>query len=703
MNFSNSPFSDSGNPKQISTQLSRQIVFGLLLIGILASISFFLQRYLIERQRSSAAEINVSGRQRMLSQRTALLALQAAYAPNASKTKLLALHAKLVLLMQKSHIGLVDGNKDMNLPGSPPPWVAEMYFGKPGLDKRVRNYITTHQSLGEVLKDQKISLDNPLLSSILDTAPHLLKDLHRTVGRYVDVSNTQVDHLQSMQAGILGLIYLLILLEGLFLFRPMVNSIVDHIKIIAKERRILQRQKNAMQLVLDNMGDGIITLNYDGTLRDICSSNIYTWFGNNHNNQVQTLFFKDDSERAELLEIGLEDIKDNFMPFDIIVSQMNRRITMPGGVIFEFIPKKVSDAEGDYLLFLVEDITSHLMAARLAAENQEFHELVGRILEDPVGFREYIDEIEMMIKNIEHMSPGAPEFARRLHTIKGNSAIFGMQEFSVLVHEIESEISELELKEVSVGKIVQRLQKNWKKSLARVDQFIRHSEKDAITITRSEHKRMVHRLEALKVDSYIIKTLKNWANDPVMAKLQQLAIKTEKLSVRIGKPVQVKLASTNVRLPRAYLNDFWPTLIHVIRNSIDHGIEKPEERVAIGKSEKGCIEITCTLKERIEITISDDGPGINWSRLREKHRNRGHTDYEKTEDLLFVDGLSSKDEVSQLSGRGIGLSEVKQYSDKWNGKIEISTQKNQGTTFLFSFPVPNEDLPTDANLTENRL
>jgi two-component system chemotaxis sensor kinase CheA len=137
---------------------------------------------------------------------------------------------------------------------------------------------------------------------------------------------------------------------------------------------------------------------------------------------------------------------------------------------------------------------------------------------------------------------------------------------------------------------------------------------------------------------------------------------------------------------------FIKTLVHVFRNAIDHGIESMDERAEIGKDEVGTI--TCTAKQvdkNLYITIADDGRGLNKDKIIAKAQqlsiDTNGMDDMQIYSLIFSDGFSTKEEISEISGRGVGMAAVKFECDKLNGLIKINSQKDVGTTIEFIIPL----------------
>jgi chemotaxis protein histidine kinase CheA len=143
-----------------------------------------------------------------------------------------------------------------------------------------------------------------------------------------------------------------------------------------------------------------------------------------------------------------------------------------------------------------------------------------------------------------------------------------------------------------------------------------------------------------------------------------------------------------VRLDPGSWAAFWTTLVHILRNAIDHGLESSQERQLAGKPAAGKLWLEAgRVGDRITISIRDDGRGIEWEKIRARAIKLGIASTTASDliDALFADGLSTREEVSTVSGRGVGLSAVKQVVLELGGTIEVETVLGQGTTFRFTF------------------
>jgi two-component system chemotaxis sensor kinase CheA len=160
-----------------------------------------------------------------------------------------------------------------------------------------------------------------------------------------------------------------------------------------------------------------------------------------------------------------------------------------------------------------------------------------------------------------------------------------------------------------------------------------------------------------------------------------------------NKKAEVIIKGDNLLIDKSYLELLDAPFTHMVRNAADHGIESPEERKELGKSETGLIEAEMKETERsVELIIRDDGKGIDYEAVSAKAAEMGiikpgeYVDNDSLTSFLFMSGVSTAQEVTEISGRGVGMDVVKTNIEEAGGNIKILTEKNKGSTFTISLP-----------------
>ncbi|ERM92311.1 chemotaxis protein CheA [Caldanaerobacter subterraneus subsp. yonseiensis KB-1] len=168
------------------------------------------------------------------------------------------------------------------------------------------------------------------------------------------------------------------------------------------------------------------------------------------------------------------------------------------------------------------------------------------------------------------------------------------------------------------------------------------------------------------------------------------------LSHELGKKITLNMYGQETEVDRTVIDEIGDPLVHLIRNSIDHGIEPPEERIKKGKPEVGTINLKAYHEgNNVIIEVSDDGRGIDIEKVKEKAIERGlytqeqiaNLSKDKIFEILFKPGFSTADKVTDISGRGVGLDVVKNKIESLNGTIEVFSEPDKGTKFVIKLPL----------------
>ena len=166
------------------------------------------------------------------------------------------------------------------------------------------------------------------------------------------------------------------------------------------------------------------------------------------------------------------------------------------------------------------------------------------------------------------------------------------------------------------------------------------------------------------------------------------------LSSRLGKKIRLQISGEQTELDKTVLEKIGDPLVHLVRNSVDHGIETTQARLEAGKSEEGTIHLNAYHKGgAINIVISDDGGGLNRQRILEKAQSKGLVDPAavltdaQINDLIFLPGFSTATQTTDLSGRGVGMDVVRRNIKDLGGNVELKSELGQGTTITITLPL----------------
>jgi len=224
-----------------------------------------------------------------------------------------------------------------------------------------------------------------------------------------------------------------------------------------------------------------------------------------------------------------------------------------------------------------------------------------------------------------------------------------------------------------------------------------------ITVSVEEYEELLHALEPAGSSRALARRVASWRDEPIARRLERMKDQIEVLSRKLGKAEpDVIIEARAVRLPHGSFPELWAALTHVVRNAVDHGFQTAEERTAAGKSPKNRVWLRAFEDgdRGFVVSLGDDGHGIDWEKLAQKASAAGlptatRADLERA---LFTDSISTREHVSETSGRGVGLGAVRSVVAALGGRIEVESAAGRGTTFRFALPWPSAQAEASASI-----
>jgi two-component system chemotaxis sensor kinase CheA len=443
-----------------------------------------------------------------------------------------------------------------------------------------------------------------------------------------------------------------------------------------------------MHLVLDNVDQGFATLAPDGRMRGGRSRVIGEWFGSGTDGtEFGSYLAASSAAFGQAFRLAWLQLRDDLLPLELCLDQLPKQLIQGTRTwSFRYLPF-FQDKQLDGVLVVAKEITARLAREREDAEQHELMQAFTRLMRDRSGFASFASETTTMIGALHSraLEGDPPRLVRTLHTLKGNAAMMGLSRLAQQCHELEEELSSSAR---CSDEGLDELSRCWQRIHEQIARFAPTGER-AIEVPAPEFASALARLAKEPIAPELLEQIKNWRLEPASQLLERLAEQARALAQRLGKgELEVVVRAERVRLDGQKWRSFFNELVHVVRNAIDHGIEAPEQRRATGKSPQGQLVLGAQLAGGVlSFEVSDDGAGIDWELMRERGQARGlpcATEQELLE-VLCLDGVSSRTQTTETSGRGIGMAAVKQCVKQLDGRIEVRSSK-QGTTWLFQFP-----------------
>lgn len=362
------------------------------------------------------------------------------------------------------------------------------------------------------------------------------------------------------------------------------------------------------------------------------------------------------------------------------------------------------DAKGNLekVILIGEDVTEKNKAIAESKELTERVERVSKVSADIAGFKEFMisskDLFVLCSSQIQNYRPDQDEeLKRNLHSLKGLLGIYSFNSCVEQIHELENILQvdpETKIQEaLALFKVIFSVFTSQSQDIIKLLALNTEGNIKFYNITKI--KKLEEAVAAIKNESIamVMEEIDKFPIEQVFTKYKSHAQSVaEKL---VDKKVNlVYQKSSEVSYEEIQRLD--PVLVHILNNSIDHGIESTDARTQVSKSEYGSISIVCTRlpDQSLELVISDDGKGINGDSVLNKALMMGLINEKEAEvfteadkvNLIFLSGLSTKDEASEISGRGVGMDAVKNYVESLGGSIQLLSQVGRGTTFTLKIP-----------------
>lgn len=506
--------------------------------------------------------------------------------------------------------------------------------------------------------------------------------------------------------------------------------------MIAKieERSALLRQKTKdIQSMLQNIPQGILT--FEGSR-----------INSEYSDYLETIFETKDIAGRDLMEVVFSNsnlgtdtlsqvdavigacIGEDLMNFEfnshLMIGEFEKKMPDGRAKALDLTWSPITDETGTImrLMLCVRDVTElRKLAAEADAQKREL-EMVGEILavtqekfqEFVTGALGFVEENEKVLRASDRQgSEAIAQMFRNMHTIKGNARTYGLKNLTNVVHEAEQSLDALRqpqaemtwdreqlLNELAgVRSAIERYAKINDLTLGRKGPGRRGNVDRYLMVDRASIDQALQRLEAANTSSLhelaeagkeVRKALRLLGTEPITETLAGVLDSLPSLAKELGKEVPaVKIDDHGFVIRNQASGILKNVFMHLIRNSVDHGLEPAQARLSQCKAAAGTLKLEAGVTDRmLHIDLSDDGRGLAMARIRGIAIDKGligaddDLSDEATAQLIFLPGFSTAEKVTEVSGRGVGMDAVKDFLRRERGKIEIKfTDQALGADF----------------------
>jgi two-component system chemotaxis sensor kinase CheA len=487
-----------------------------------------------------------------------------------------------------------------------------------------------------------------------------------------------------------------------------------NLEVKVKERTQEMRELNqTMSALLDSLNQGFFLFDRQGICLSVyskaCEEILETKPVDKHFADVLNLIGEEKNKVQEWVEFLFEGA----LPFEesILFGPSLRIHSLGRHIELEYYPIYNPERKLVSVVVVASDTTSLLDARKEVEYEKNQAKLVLNILKNKKQINNFIDACKKIIGNLNiEMSKASAfrnqaEVFRGLHTLKGGASSLGIIELSDQCHKAENILAEIKLHEANSLEISEKWEKlglcikNIEVVFYRFLEDSAHligkslTSEEVIEIPCSKFIKVIQGGPLIAINSDVQNFLiQEFMMEPVEDYIKVYQENIQNLALELGKKIlPLEIINGHIKIFSEHYKNLFNSFVHIFRNAIDHGIETPEKRVELGKTDSGKIRVEFQqINEKLKIIIRDDGGGINPHSIRAKLLKKGReVTHESDEQILqhiFDAGFSTKQVVSNISGRGVGMDAVMQAAKEMGGCAQVYSHINEGTVFIIEVP-----------------
>ena len=482
-----------------------------------------------------------------------------------------------------------------------------------------------------------------------------------------------------------------------FIARSFFDNVIGLEKIVETRTTELGARNDAMRLVLDHVQQGFLTIDRDTVMSSERSKVVEAWLGASSPNQTFPDYLARFAPRtAQAFKLGWDEVLADIMPLELTLAQLPERFTIEErDYRIEYEPMIGQQLER--VLVVISDITSDVARERLEIEQREVMSILERLAVDKGGVLEFFEEASDQVAILREQRGPAGTQKRVIHTLKGNAMIFGVKSIARICERFEAHIEETgELPSVQDREL---LVARWTNLCDSLQMLLGERKRQRIELEDEEYEEILAAVIRGDHGDLLAARIRSWRLEPTLKRLVRIGEQARALAQRTGRGnIAVEVYDNQLRLDSVSWAPFWAAFVHVVRNAVDHGLEPDGERAA--SKGRSAISLTTKLEgDELVIQLADNGRGVNWAKVAEKARERGlpHATRHDLVEALFADGLTTADEATAYSGRGVGMPAVRAACNARGGVVLVKDRPNGGTCMEFRFPYATERLPLRAS------
>ncbi len=475
--------------------------------------------------------------------------------------------------------------------------------------------------------------------------------------------------------------------------------------------KTLEREVNlktkSLKMLIENLGQGFMVIDELGKVQKGATKITRDFFNENPEGKNLSEVLGLQTDQADHLKSWLKNVWQGKLAFKDLKplgpqsykGEEGRFIDLDYHPIYEEKENKKQDKADkiEKIICVATDKTNEMGLEQQLELDKQNVIFIKNALETPSELVDLLEDTEDFFETyeiIKEMAEG--ELFRKFHTLKARFSHFGIINVAKNLNDLETMISENQLEGLDEGFKV--FQESFKDFL-----------KDNSLIIKASHKALMDEGQVVHISDIIEKAQEfdlsekylsflrdNYLISDIKLKFNRYKKIVEETANQQDKSVNMTIGGDEIKVDVKKYTNFINSSIHLFRNMVDHGIETEVVRAKNGKRETGSVSVLFKeIKGRIVIYLQDDGKGINPKQIKAKIIEKKIKKPEEIEilsdneiiDMIFLPGFSTKMEVSNLSGRGIGMDAVREEVERLGGTIVVNSELNEGTQFIIELPL----------------
>lgn len=481
-------------------------------------------------------------------------------------------------------------------------------------------------------------------------------------------------------------------------------------KMVEDRTSEISELNQKLKALLDSLNQGFLIFDSTGTCWEVTSKACQKVLETDPAGQKIWDVLKLSENKHDGFRKWMITLFGELLPFEDIAALGPKEFSHSLGkkINLEYYPIRNSKNEISGVVLVSTDITELVQAQMIAEKEKANSQFILKVIKQKKSFLGFYEEIHRQHQELMQAVQSAPSFwnqeliFRLLHTIKGGASTYSVKSIADKAHNLEDQILKLQNDPEEFNRDI------WNTELNQLNFEFQNLKSDLEVLLGPQNQQ--HTVDQVELPretlSQVLSLLESWSKTRELSLDLQAQYLTESVQEtfssfqfilqstadQLGKKVEdLKFLDPTVRWSPKPYSGFLSTLVHVFRNAVDHGLESPQERLALGKPEKGCIQMQLNkLDKGFELMIQDDGKGINPFIIKQKMIEKGLSVEGLNEaqilSSIFHPQFSTRNEVTEISGRGVGLDAVKSEIEKIGGNVSVTSVLGEGTTFCFHFP-----------------